>query len=237
MIFSPKRKSKDETRARCDARAQRSAPHRECTPSLRDGAELTYRLAALGRKVKNSQARTGHQRGMGGRGTDDDEHARATHRHKQSSQDTKNKEKKAWGRWGAVTPQIKPSHHQPATKQKNNEKKSLALQVLASVFCTFLAVAVAAPRGTARQQVSHTEAGPYVNDAQGLSWQGKGNDQNGKARNAFFERSEHRPLGPPIRDSHPLKALTTRLCRLLFVILFKADNGFVRRLSPPCGTP
>mmetsp|Transcript_13066 Transcript_13066/g.43487 ORF Transcript_13066/g.43487 Transcript_13066/m.43487 type:complete len:203 (+) Transcript_13066:282-890(+) len=47
---------------------------------------------------------------------------------------------------------------------------------------------------------------------------------------------QHRPLGPPealsiaIRDSHPLKALTTRLCRLLFVILFKADNGFVRRL-------
>jgi len=27
----------------------------------------------LGRKVKNSQARTGHQRGMGGRGTDDDD--------------------------------------------------------------------------------------------------------------------------------------------------------------------
>ena len=25
------------------------------------------------RKVKNSQARTGHQRGMGGRGTDDDD--------------------------------------------------------------------------------------------------------------------------------------------------------------------
>ena len=50
------------------------------------------------------------------------------------------------------------------------------------------------------------------------------------------ERSEHRPLGPPealsiaMRDSHPLKALTTRLCRLLFVILFKAANGFVRRL-------
>ena len=50
------------------------------------------------------------------------------------------------------------------------------------------------------------------------------------------ERSEHRPLGPPealsiaMRDSHPLKALTTRSCRLLFVILFKAANGFVRRL-------
>ena len=37
--------------------------------------------------------------------------------------------------------------------------------LLASVFCTFLAVAVAAPIGTARQQVSHTEAGPYVNAA------------------------------------------------------------------------
>ena len=37
--------------------------------------------------------------------------------------------------------------------------------LLASVSCTFLAVAVAAPIGTARQQVSHTEAGPYVNAA------------------------------------------------------------------------
>ena len=43
---------------------------------------------------------------------------------------------------------------------------ALPYGLLASVFCTFLAVAVAAPRGTARQQVSHTEAGPYVNDAQ-----------------------------------------------------------------------
>ena len=30
--------------------------------------------------------------------------------------------------------------------------------------------------------------------------------------------------------THSIKALTTQLCRLLFVILFKADNGFVRRL-------
>ena len=42
---------------------------------------------------------------------------------------------------------------------------ALPYGLLASVFCTFLAVAVAAPRGTARQQVSHTEAGPYVNAA------------------------------------------------------------------------
>ena len=41
------------------------------------------------RKVKNSQARTGHQRGMGGRGTDDDDtHERHTHKqaHKTHSQ-------------------------------------------------------------------------------------------------------------------------------------------------------
>ena len=37
----------------------------------------------------------------------------------------------------------------------------------------------------------------WPRDTRGLSWQGKGNDQNGKARNAFSERSEHRPLGPP----------------------------------------
>ena len=42
---------------------------------------------------------------------------------------------------------------------------ALPYGLLASVFCTFLAVAVAAPIGTARQQVSHTEAGPYVNAA------------------------------------------------------------------------
>ena len=30
-----------------------------------------------------------------------------------------------------------------------------------------------------------------------LSLQGNGNDQNGEAQNAFSERSEHRPLGPP----------------------------------------
>ena len=89
---------------------------------------------------------------------------------------------------------------------------ALPYGLLASVFCTFLAVAVAAPRGTARQQVSHTEAGPYVNDAQGLSWQGKGNDQNGKARNAFSERSEHRPLGPPeaLRPGASLSALAAQ---------------------------
>ena len=42
-----------------------------------------------------------------------------------------------------------------------------------------------------------------------LSWQGKGNDQNGKARNAFSERSEHRPLGPPeaLRPGASLSAL------------------------------
>ena len=34
---------------------------------------LVTSLLRLGRKVKNSQARTGHQRGMGGRGTDDDD--------------------------------------------------------------------------------------------------------------------------------------------------------------------
>ena len=86
---------------------------------------------------------------------------------------------------------------------------ALPYGLLASVSCTFLAVAVAAPIGTARQQVSHTEAGPYVNDAQGLSWQGKGNDQNGKAGNAFSERSEHRPLGPPeaLRPGASLSAL------------------------------
>ena len=42
---------------------------------------------------------------------------------------------------------------------------ALPYGLLASVSCTFLAVAVAAPIGTARQQVSHTEAGPYVNAA------------------------------------------------------------------------
>ena len=39
---------------------------------------------------------------------------------------------------------------------------ALPYGLLASVSCTFLAVAVAAPIGTARQQVSHTEAGPYT---------------------------------------------------------------------------
>ena len=42
-----------------------------------------------------------------------------------------------------------------------------------------------------------------------LSCRGKGNDQNGKAGNAFSERSEHRPLGPPeaLRPGASLSAL------------------------------
>ena len=49
----------------------------------------------------------------------------------------------------------------------------------------------------------------YKNPAWVLSWQGKGNDQNGKAGNAFSERSEHRPLGPPeaLRPGASLSAL------------------------------
>ena len=48
------------------------------------------------RKVKNSQARTGHQRGMGGRGTDDHDTLESdTHRHKQAHKTKKERKKQA----------------------------------------------------------------------------------------------------------------------------------------------
>ena len=124
----------DEERSERGIRVIRSLPpKRESTAT--DRAHASIHLILMGeeaeecmyvcRKVKNSQARTGHQRGMGGRKTDDDDtHERHTDTNKLTRHTASGLPHILSGRThhsGHVPPVAPPQHSKvPRDKQQHN---------------------------------------------------------------------------------------------------------------------